>query len=401
MTNQPFHVDYDALEADLNALRDELRAGASEADARHLKKVARVGRGASLLGWATSWIFPNPISMFLMSAGIVGRWTMIAHHVTHRGYDKIPGVPANMRSKTFAATPWRRLLDWPDVIEPTAWKHEHNTLHHYKLNEIPDDPDQPEHNLGWLRDSKLPMWAKHIVVFFAMITWRWVYYPPNTMRELYEAEMRRAGTPITMSHNDHRTLVPWARPGRDTWFKCFLPYLLLHFVLAPLPFLLIGPWAWGFALINRLGAELMSNLHTFLIIVPSHAGEDLWIFDEPIKGRGDFYFRQIAGSANYRTGGFVNDYMHGWLNYQIEHHVFPDMSMVQYTKAQPRIEAIAAKHGIPYVQESVWTRLRKLVRVMVGKDTMPHWEEVDAQQTDAPTPLKLPVDDGLVEACAE
>ncbi len=96
------------------------------------------------------------------------------------------------------------------------------------------------------------------------------------------------------------------------------------------------------------------------------------LFDEPMTGRGDFYFRQMVGSANYRTGGFFNDYLHGWLNYQVEHHVFPDMTMLQYTKAQPRLAEIAAKHGVPCVQESVWKRLARLLRVMVGTETMPH-----------------------------
>lgn len=386
MADQIPRVDLDALESDLNALRDELRDGVSSADAQHLRRVALFGRAATVIGWATAWIFPNPLSMFAISTGIVGRWTMIAHHVTHRGYDKVPDVPEHLRSKKFASTWWRRLLDWPDLIDPEAWRHEHNTLHHYKLNEI-YDPDQPEHNLGWLRDAKLPLFVKYIVVMFAALTWRWVYYPPNTMRELYEAEMRRAKTPVQMSHNDYRTLVPWARPGRDTWFRCFLPYFLLHFVLLPLPFLLIGPTAWAYVIINRVGAEVLSNLHTFLIIVPSHAGDDLTLFDDPIEGRGDFYYRQIAGSANYRTGGFLNDYMHGWLNYQIEHHVFPDMSMLQYTKAQPRVEEIARKHGLPYVQESVWSRLGHLVRVMVGTETMPHHGKP------ARTPLEADVDD--------
>ena len=32
----------------------------------------------------------------------------------------------------------------------------------------------------------------------------------------------------------------------------------------------------------------------------------------------DFYLRAVIGSANFRTGGNVNDFLHGWLNYQIE-----------------------------------------------------------------------------------
>jgi fatty acid desaturase len=30
------------------------------------------------------------------------------------------------------------------------------------------------------------------------------------------------------------------------------------------------------------------------------------------------------------SGGNVNDFLHGWLNYQIEHHMFADLSMLSY-----------------------------------------------------------------------
>ena len=34
--------------------------------------------------------------------------------------------------------------------------------------------------------------------------------------------------------------------------------------------------------------------------------------------------------VNFNTGSDANDFMHGWLNYQIEHHMFPDLSMLSY-----------------------------------------------------------------------
>jgi hypothetical protein len=44
--------------------------------------------------------------------------------------------------------------------------------------------------------------------------------------------------------------------------------------------------------------------------------------------------------------------------------------MRQYQLAAPRLRAICEKYGVPYVQESVWTRLRKTTDIMVGKSTM-------------------------------
>ena len=64
-------------------------------------------------------------------------------------------------------------------------------------------------------------------------------------------------------------------------------------------------------------------------------------------------------------GNDALDFAHGWLNYQIEHHVWPDLSMLQYQRGAAQLRAICERYGVPYVQESVWTRLRKTVDIMV------------------------------------
>ena len=82
------------------------------------------------------------------------------------------------------------------------------------------------------------------------------------------------------------------------------------------------------------------------------------------------YFVQVTSSVNFRTGGDVNDFLHGWLNYQIEHHVWPQLSMLSYQKGAPELKAICAKHGVPYVQQSVFKRLKKTADIMVGAASM-------------------------------
>ena len=123
-------------------------------------------------------------------------------------------------------------------------------------------------------------------------------------------------------------------------------------------------------LANSLLAELITNAHSFLVIVTNHAGEDMHRFDAPMGHKAEFYRRQVVGSTNFATGGDLNDFLHGWLNYQIEHHLFPDLPMRQYARIQPEVKAICAKHGVPYVQESVWVRLRKTVAVAIGDASM-------------------------------
>lgn len=355
----------EAFARELDALLTRTRAELGTDDLTHLARIERWGRVCTVLGYGTAWIAPNPASMFLISQGRLTRWAMVAHHVMHRGYDRVPDAPEARTSRGFARGK-RRFVDWFDWIDPEAWAHEHNKLHHYRLNEVAD-PDLVEHNLAWLREADLPLPVRYAIVAFFASTWKFSYYAPNTLRELMLERGRRAGggqepEPITLSGM-------FAEP--ELWTRCFLPYAAAQFGVVPLLFAPLGPLAVANVLANSVGAEALTNLHAFLVITTNHAGEDLKAWDAPITGgKGEFYYRQVTGSANFATGGDVVDFLHGFLNYQIEHHVFPDLSMLAYQRIQPEMKAICERHGVRYVQESVWTRLRKTLDIMVGRTSM-------------------------------
>ena len=88
---------------------------------------------------------------------------------------------------------------------------------------------------------------------------------------------------------------------------------------------------------------------------------------------------QVRGTANW--AGPVWCFFFGGINYQIEHHVWPDLSMLSYQKAAPLLRAICEKHGVPYVQHNVFWRLHKTLEIMVNKTSMrkyPNaWEKAD------------------------
>jgi fatty acid desaturase len=282
------------------------------------------------------------------------------HHVGHRGYDKVPGVPAKYTSKVFAQGT-RRFLDWPDWMRPDAWIYEHNVLHHFHTGEE-RDPDLIERNTEFIRNSGWPMPLRYGLMALLAATWRASYYAPNTLRE-FRARHRDESQPRTEA-DDRADL-------RALWTECYLPYATLHFALLPALFLpLAGPWGAFSAFVNSLGAEVLTNLHTFLVVGPNHSGDDLYRFDDRPRGKGEFFVRQVIGSVNYATGGDVRDYAHLWLNYQIEHHLWPDIPMSQYQCVQPKVRALCEKYGIPYVEQSVWTRARKMLDIAVGRTSM-------------------------------
>lgn len=367
-------VDKAAFARDLDALRKELDASLGPDDHAHLKKLARWGRACTAAGYATAWLGPNVASMALLSTGAMARWAIVMHHVGHKALDRIDGVPERETSRGFAQGR-RRWVDWLDWMHPDAWRHEHNVLHHFHTGEE-SDPDLVELNTEAIRRSRAPRAAKLAAVAFYALSWRLTYYAPNTF-QIWRRSLRRRkqrggaveddarGEGSYLSAFDARTA-----DGRAFLAACVLPYGLARFVAAPLAFAPLGPLAVASVWVNSVGAEALTNLYTFVLIAPNHAGDDLHRFSTPTRDRGDFYLRQVLGSVDYATGGDARDFLHGFLNYQIEHHLFPDLPPRAYQRAQPRVREICEKHGVPYVQEGVAARVKKLVQIMIGDRSM-------------------------------
>lgn len=63
----------------------------------------------------------------------------------------------------------------------------------------------------------------------------------------------------------------------------------------------------------------------------------------------DFLRKQVLTSRNVRGGPWV-DFALGGLNYQIEHHLFPNMPRANLRRAQTLVQGFCVQHGIEYAQ---------------------------------------------------
>ena len=122
-------IDLAAFKADIDALGARLRAeqaGPAEGAAHiaHLRRVSTVASAMYALGVAT---MPLPVYTVMpwlcLSTATFARWAMVAHHVSHGGYER-------WRPRRTFARGMRRFWDWFDWIQPEAWNHEHNKMHH-------------------------------------------------------------------------------------------------------------------------------------------------------------------------------------------------------------------------------------------------------------------------------
>ena len=58
-------------------------------------------------------------------------------------------------------------------------------------------------------------------------------------------------------------------------------------------------------------------------------------------------------SRNVRGSRFV-DFLLGGLNYQIEHHLFPNMPRPNLRHAQPLVRAFCRQHHLPYTESTLF-----------------------------------------------
>mmetsp|Transcript_74640 Transcript_74640/g.242512 ORF Transcript_74640/g.242512 Transcript_74640/m.242512 type:complete len:522 (+) Transcript_74640:113-1678(+) len=368
-------LDLGAFGKEVNALGQRLQSEQGPEDQAHLQKMVLWSRFCAVVGLATMWLPPNPLSVVFLSLWTHSAWTMMGHHVQHGGYNRTDDT-GRYSSRGFAqGSLRRRLFDWFDWMLPEAWNVEHNQLHHYRLGEDAD-PDLLERNAETWKGSQ-----RYTMPFLSMLLWKWAYYAPNTYKEMKVSEMARKGKPLPDGFDPAAplTLAELMQGKAKGIFslgefltRCIGPYFLWRFLALPLPLALIGgPPMFLNALYNLLLADVLSNIHGFIVIVTNHAGNDLYRFQAGCKPKSPtFYLRAITSSANFATGGNITDFLHGWLNYQIEHHCWPDLSMLSYQRGQPELKALCEKHGVPYVQENVFVRLKKTMDIAMGHTKM-------------------------------
>lgn len=402
------NLDLKGWGAEIRALEKELREGQTEQDdVGHLNTILT---WANVCWWVGLAMCPfTPFSSILMSTAVMARWTMVGHHVCHGGYNAQQSedgkITGRFHRRSFALGLQKRMTDWLDWMLPEAWDVEHNNLHHYKLGET-GDPDLLERNLeNTIRVQKakgVPNWLRVAQVAPLLLVWKWYYYAPNTLKELEKWNKtkalnrgkepeKEAWGPVGENAASIVTVFGDLFKGRTGTFvslaKCLLPYGLMMFAVIPgTVYALLGAEAAKTALLSVVLAEIFTNIHSFCVIATNHAGEDIYKFETPVKVKTDeFYLRAVIGSTNFHTGSDFGkpgsfkanlvDFSQGWLNYQIEHHMWADMSMLSYQKAAPRVRAICEKYGVPYVQEPVWTRVKKTFDIMTGESNMLNWDK--------------------------
>src|SRR5438874_2086083 len=112
---------------------------------------------------------------------------------------------------------------------------------------------------------------------------------------------------------------------------------------------LSGP-SFPLVLAGNATANFVRNLWSFTIIFCGHFPDGTHEFteeEEANETRGQWYYRQLLGSANL-TGGKLFHILSGNLSHQIEHHLFPDLPAHRYAEISRDVREACDRYGIPY-----------------------------------------------------
>jgi fatty acid desaturase len=118
--------------------------------------------------------------------------------------------------------------------------------------------------------------------------------------------------------------------------------------------LVLSPWqAAAFVLVQ----QGLFGLYLGCAFAPNHKGMPTLTDGDRL----DFLRRQVLTSRNV-AGSRLVDSVLGGLNYQIEHHLFPNMPRPNLRHAQPLIRAFCAQHGLPYTEASLFGSYAEALR---------------------------------------
>jgi fatty acid desaturase len=98
-----------------------------------------------------------------------------------------------------------------------------------------------------------------------------------------------------------------------------------------------------------LGVQLaVFGVYMGASFAPNHIGMEV----VPEGAKLDFLSKQVLTGRNV-TGGFWMTAFMGGLNFQIEHHLFPNMPSGNLRRARPIVKAYCAELGVPYTETTL------------------------------------------------
>ena len=272
--------------------------------------------------WAQS------IMWLLMGFGMSGIGLSIMHDANHGSYARNAALNALMcRSMNFIGG------------SSINWQLQHNTLHHTYTNI--DEHDEDIAPPGFLRFSpNAPLKKVHKLQYI----YAWFFYGLMTI--------------MWATTKDFKQLKRYDKMGllaiKKTTYKVELFKLILNkmFYLSyslALPIILMNT-PWYLVLAGWLIMHYLCGMILALIFQPAHVIDDTTfpLPDSSGNMEDDWATHQLKTTLDFAQKSWLFSWFVGGLNFQVEHHLFPNICHIHYKKIAPLIKQTAEEFNLPY-----------------------------------------------------
>lgn len=222
------------------------------------------------------------------------------------------------------------------------WKVQHNVLHHTYTNI--HDVDEDISPRGVLRMTPHGEWKsihrfQHFYAwfFYGLMTLVWVLVKDFVRLKRYHQD----GLVKNQKTNTPRELMILI----STKVLYFAYILVLPLMVMDITF---GQWVIGFLAMHYVAGFILA-----IIFQPAHVieGTEYPLPDQSGRMENTWAIHQLHTTTNFAGDNKLLSWYVGGLNYQIEHHLFPNVCHVHYRGISKIVKATAQEYGLPYKSE--------------------------------------------------
>jgi linoleoyl-CoA desaturase len=283
---------------------------------------------ALILTGVISGTIPLIASVLVMGLGLAGIGLSVMHDANHGAYS----------GKAWINTVLGYSLN---LVGANAfnWKIQHNVLHHSFTNVMDHDEDISPR--GVLRLSPESPWRKAHQYQFV---YAWFLYGLMTIAWLGYKDFAR----LIRYHQSGLAMKQKANIVRE-WAILIVTKLTYVTYIFVLPLVLTSiPW-WQI-LIGVIGMHYVAGFVLAIIFQPAHVveGTEYPVPDENLTLETTWAVHQLRTTTNFGNKSRWFSWYVGGLNYQIEHHLFPNICHVHYRHISGIVRKTAQEYGLPY-----------------------------------------------------
>lgn len=264
----------------------------------------------------------------LMGFGMAGLGLSVMHDANHGTYSKNEKVNKWVGYVMF-------LLGGSDV----NWRIQHNVLHHTYTNVTGMDEDI---NPGVI--MRFSPHEKRRKLHRYQHMYAWFFYGLMTLMWFISKDYKQA---IRYHRKDLiKTQKTTFAKHMATLIIAKAAYFAL-FILLPIWITTAPIWVTivGFIIMNYVSGLTLAAIFQPAHVVPT---SDFPMPDESGNIDADWAVNQLYNTANFAPGARLFSWYVGGLNYQVEHHLFPNICHVHYRKISQIVEQTAKEYNLPY-----------------------------------------------------